>query len=387
MQQERQIELVRRIQKHIEAKTTDSDATGVLLDAAEYMDDARTLHENAILFKTWPVMVAHGASLPHPGDFITHDASGTPLLVVRRDDGGVDAFINVCRHRGTRVEGAPGGNKRAFSCPYHGWTYGKRGQLVTIPHERGFACIDKASRGLVRVPAGEGSGLVFVRPSPATREESLDLPVRALLGEIAEDLDGFGIGAGALVEPQSKERALSWKLAIDIFLESYHLRTAHKDTIYPMFFDNLGLVDRIGPNLRNLFPKRTIRELAGSPPESWELRKHANILYHLFPNTLLLVEPDHAAILNVWPVSAGRSRVDACMLVPEAPTTDKARAYWKANADILYGATEEDFDMGVSIQSGLRSGANRDVVFGAFEHALAHFHAQIENATRSPTTV
>src|SRR5689334_17429170 len=102
MHQQRQIELVRRIQTHIEAKTTDSDATGVLRDVAGYMDEARIVRENAILFKTLPVMVAHASSLPHPGDFITHDASGTPLLVVRRDDGGVDAFLNVCRHRGTR---------------------------------------------------------------------------------------------------------------------------------------------------------------------------------------------------------------------------------------------------------------------------------------------
>jgi hypothetical protein len=63
--------------------------------------------------------------------------------------------------------------------------------------------------------------------------------------------------------------------------------------------------------------------------------------------------------------------------VPEPPDTDKARAYWDANNQILYGATEEDFALGESIQRGLASGANQEVVFGAYEHALAHFHRQI----------
>src|SRR6185436_2231160 len=141
-------------------------------------------------------------------------------------------------------------------------------------------------------------------------------------------------------------------------------------------FDNLGLVDPVGPHLRNVFPKRTIRELAGAPPESWELRRHANVLFHLFPNTLVLVEPDHAAVLHLWPEGPGSTRLTAYMLVPEQPATDKARAYWEANDKILMNAVGEDFAMGESIQRGLAA-ASGDFVFGAFEHALTHFHAQI----------
>jgi phenylpropionate dioxygenase-like ring-hydroxylating dioxygenase large terminal subunit len=175
-----------------------------------------------------------------------------------------------------------------------------------------------------------------------------------------------------------QERALSWKLAIDVFLEAYHLRPTHRDSIYTMFFDNLGLVDRVGPHLRNVFPKRTIRELAGVPENEWRIRQHANVLFHLFPNTLVLVEPDHAAVLHLWPTGPGTCLLTSYMLVPEEPKTDKARAYWDANDRILLNAIAEDFAMGESIQRGLASGANSEVVFGAFEHALAHFHAQIE---------
>ena len=59
------------------------------------------------------------------------------------------------------------------------------------------------------------------------------------------------------------------------------------------------------------------------------------------------------------------------------PLSEKARAYRDLNNGVLYGAIEEDLAMGESIQRGLGSGANEDVVFGAFEHGNAHFHAEI----------
>ena len=293
-----------------------------------------------------------------------------PAVRTRAGQPAVDERLRV-------VEPAARGNKRAFSCPYHGWTYGRRGQLVTIPHERGFACVDKATRGLARVAVGEAAGLVFVKPTPLGDGEDGALDLRAWLGSIADDLEGFGLGTSAAYGARVVDRAMSWKLAIDIFLETYHLRPTHKDTIYPMFFDNIGLVDREGSHLRNVFPKRTIKELSHAPEESWVLRAHANVLYHLFPGTLVLVQPDHAAVLHVWPNGTRAATVASYLLVPEPPATDKARAYWDANAAILYGATDEDFVMGESIQQGMSSGANRQVVFGAFEHALGHFHAQI----------
>ncbi|MBX3233447.1 MAG: Rieske 2Fe-2S domain-containing protein [Labilithrix sp.] len=383
MKQGLQVELVKRVLAHVDAKTTDADPSGRTLEIGAYADGERMTREIGTLFRELPLMIAHVSDLPNAGDFLTHEASGTPLLVVRRDDGGVDAFLNVCRHRGTRVEDAPRGNKRAFSCPYHGWTYGRRGQLVTVPHERGFACIDKASRGLVRVAAGVASGFVFAVPEALAEGASHELDVRAWLGPLADDLEGFGTASAVAHDGDRRAvvRDISWKLAIDIFLETYHLRPTHKDSIYPMFFDNIGLVDRVGPHLRNVFPKRSIRELAGADESTWSLRTHANVLFHLFPNTLVLVQPDHAAVLNVWPIGPTRAQVASYLLIPERAESDKARGYWKANADILYGATDEDFAMGESIQRGLSSGANTDVVFASYEHALAHFHEGIARHT------
>jgi phenylpropionate dioxygenase-like ring-hydroxylating dioxygenase large terminal subunit len=327
-----------------------------------------------------PLVVAHSSMLAAPGDFVTHDLSGVPLLVVRGDDGKVSAFLNVCRHRGTRVEQLPcGSGKKAFVCPYHSWSYARDGHLLGIPHQEGFAGIDKNERGLVRVPAGEAAGLVFARASRAVSEADAQLDARDFLGPLAADLEGFDLPGAHVYDARTYTKEMNWKLAFDIFLEAYHLRTAHKDSIYPIFFDNIGLVDRIGPHRRTVFPKRSIRELAGEPDEAMAtaLRKHANVLFHIFPNTLVLVQPDHAAVFHAFPDGPTRTRFTSYTAVPEAPLTPKTRAYWDANNAILYGATEEDFALGESIQRGLASGANDEIVFGAFEHALAHFHDEV----------
>jgi phenylpropionate dioxygenase-like ring-hydroxylating dioxygenase large terminal subunit len=357
---------------HLEHKTTDTEPAPTLQPVAQYLDAAPAL------FRELPVIVGHASQVAAPGDFITHDASGVPLLIVRGDDGVLGAFLNVCRHRGTRVEPAACGAKKAFVCPYHAWSYRRDGALLGIPHERGFAGIDRSQRGLVRVPCAELAGFIFVRPQPS--DAALD--AAAWLGPIADDLVGFGTARAHVYAPVVKHKAMAWQLAIDVFLESYHLRPTHGASIYPLFFDNVGLVDPIGPHLRNVFPKRTIRELPTLPRERWELRRHANVLYHLFPNTLILVEPDHAAVLHLWPEGPARTLLTAYTLVPEPPVTDKARAYWDANNAILYTAIDEDFAMGESIQRGLASGANSAVVFGAFEHALAHFHREIATRVR-----
>ncbi len=411
-----QCQLVRRVLAHLEARTTDSDPQMTTVPIEAYADAKRIDRERARLFRDYPLIVGHTSQVPNPGDYFTHDASGVPLIITRGNDHKLHALINVCRHRGTRVETQPCGSKAAFVCPYHAWTYGRDGALLGVPHERAFVAraapscnangtppngvvairskdeaqafargssstvdgraLPREGRGLVEVPIGVAAGLIFVRPTPLVEGESRKLDTTAWVGSLAAELDGFGLTQSFVYAPITVERELSWKLGIDVFLETYHLRTTHKDTIYRMFFDNVGLVDAVGPHLRNVFPKRSIQELSCTP-DGWVLRHHANVLYHLFPNTLVLIEPDHAAVLHLWPIDAERTMLHAYMLVPEAPVSEKAQRYWDANNEILLGAIDEDFAMGESIQRGIASGANRQITFGAFEHALAHFHAQI----------
>lgn len=379
MNQHTQIELVKRALAHVDAGTTDTADASSTVDVAAYLDPARYEREIEVLFRGGSIAIGHTSRAAEPGQFFTHDHAGVPLLISRDRDRHLRAHLNVCRHRGTRVEDRATGCARSFVCPYHGWTYGVDGRLAGVPHRAGFAPTVIDERGLAPVPVAEAAGLIWVRPRAGAAPVQLD----AALGSLAGELDGFGLTGGVVYDERTAIQPMSWKLAIDIFLETYHIKRAHTGSIYRLFFDNIALVDRIGPHLRCVIPKRTIAELDRRPEAepSWQVRAHANILYHLFPNTLVLIQPDHAVVSHVFPDGPARCIVHSYLVIPEPATTDKARAHWDANADLLSGTTDEDFAMGASIQRGLASGANRELVHGAFEHALAHFHAEVARRT------
>ena len=93
---------------------------------------------------------------------------------------------------------------------------------------------------------------------------------------------------------------------------------------------------------------------------------------------MVLLEPDHAQIAQVWPVAPGRTVVTGATLIPEAPTADKARAHWDKNVQIFWTTLAEDFALMESKQSTLGAGANAELVFGRFEHSASWFHEAID---------
>ena len=108
----------------------------------EYTDSDQLRREVDILFRQFPIIVGHVSQLSAPGTFFTHNASGVPMLITRNRNGAVKAFLNVCRHRGARVEQQACGKANTFSCPYHSWTYDLDGNLRGLPKDANFGDID-----------------------------------------------------------------------------------------------------------------------------------------------------------------------------------------------------------------------------------------------------
>ena len=364
-----------RTRRHMKAGSTDMADAVARIDVARYIDPARLAREESILFRRYPVAVSFSSKLAKPGDYVTHDLLGRPLLLTRDQAGRLHAFLNVCRHRGARlVAERDGCGRRALVCPYHAWTYDMAGALRGIPHEEGFAGIGKAEHGLVRLPVAEAFGLVFVVPSPG---QAYDFT--GFFGGIAADLEGFGLGGHVLYDEREIGVAANWKVVVEGGLETYHVRHAHRATIAPMFADNVSVADRLAPHMRLFFTKQTAQALTGEG-EAGSVRDYGNPLYYVFPNLVILIQPDHATVMAMFPHGTDACRIHGGALIPQPADTAKARAHWDRNVKIFWDALDEDFRMGQSIQSGFRSGANNHVTFGRYEQGCAWFHDSIDRA-------
>ena len=260
MQREEQVEQARKLLAHLQSRTT-TMADGVYQNPVrDYTCPRQLAQEREHFFRCGPILIGLSCLLPAPGDYLTHDYSGAPLLLVRQLDGSLRAFLNVCRHRGARLANGTGRGVRDLICPYHGWCYRTDGKLLVRPDERSFAEIDKSARGLCELTAAEKYGMIWVNPTPA-----LHFDVDALLSGLERDFVAYGLGSYCHYETRVLQRRMNWKLVVDTFLETYHLSALHPSTVHPILHNNIGTFDAFGRNLRMIAARRTIEKLRELP--------------------------------------------------------------------------------------------------------------------------
>lgn len=367
-------DLHRKATSAMEAGRADADEQGGQIHAGRYMSEALTNQELGLL-RQHPQPVAASSSLALPGSWLSLTHFGVPLLLVRQESGRVQAFINVCRHRGARVvpEGS-GSEARMFACPYHAWTYQPDGALRGVPESFGFPCLKREEAGLRKLATTERAGVVWVVLDPSLSESDPGERLGALMDNL-ESLEGLSKSVG--FAPRSYVVEANWKLLVDGTFEAYHFKVAHRETIAHMFAGNMQIVDEFDLHRRLYLIKAKFSE---DKPEitGFDPRKYGNIIYSFFPATMILVQPDHAQLSSLEPLSATRTRVHEVTLIPQSPASDKATRYWQANVDLYRRTLAEDYELAESIQSGLATGANEALTFGTFEYSALRFHSQLQ---------
>ncbi len=359
--------VVQRILDHIDRKTTDLSETTWREPVLHYRSEGRFAAELQVL-RRWPTPFCPSAALREPGSYLARDAAGTPLLAVRGSDGEVRVFRNACRHRGTQLASGSGCRK-AFTCRYHGWTYGLDGSLRHVPHEHGFPGLEKSTRGLVAVQSAEVQGVVFVtQEAPRLHDAQLDaLP--ALIPP-----------AYRLVHSGEGEVPANWKILVEGFLEGYHIRSTHAGTFYPVQFDNLNVVETFGPNNRIAFPYRAIEKLRAVPPAERSADGKLTYVYHLFPNVMLATFPGRIFLVALEPLATDRTRQITWVLCDREEQDVEGKAALGRGAELVDAGAAEDREVVCSIQRSLESGANEFFDFGLFEGAIGHFHRTLQAA-------
>ncbi len=176
-----------------------------------------------VFAKEW-LCAGRADGLANPGDYLTMEIAGEPVIILRDRDGALRGMSNVCRHRmSTLLEGR--GNVRSIVCPYHAWTYNLDGSLRGAPAmglNEGF-CKEDVKLPSVRVENWLGWIMVTLNPDAPDPAEAL---------RDVENLVGY-LDMGSYRETFREEFrwATNWKVLAENFMESYHLPVCHEGTI------------------------------------------------------------------------------------------------------------------------------------------------------------
>lgn len=380
MKKEQQIQIIESVFEGLEKQKSKQDADGIThqIDTQRYISKEQLAKEQEIIFKKYPISTGAVAQLKNPGDYYLHDDTGIPIMVVKGKDEKVRAFLNMCRHRGVRLlEENEGHIKRNIVCPYHAWSYDTAGCLKGIFHPQGFADVDTSSHSLIALDCWVRLGMVFVVPDPESKGK---YDIDEWLKEVYTLTEGFDFGELFPYHSSSEILACNWKLLVDGGLEGYHFKIAHAKTIGPYFLDNMSIVADNKLHSSIIFPKRAMKKMQDQPSSEWEIRKGANILLHIFPNTIILIEPDHLMVVTFFPVDEKNTLYKSYMLLPSEPRTQKEKEYWDLNANIFWNAINEDNEMAILQQKSFNGYADTTMTVGSYEKLLVQFENLVDAA-------
>ena len=193
------------------------------IPAAWYVNEGiAELERQAVFARTWQV-IARADQLRHPGQFVTAELAGEPLVVIRGADEQLCAFYNVCRHHAAAVVTEAEGTANILRCPYHGWSYGLDGSLKGAPEFEGVCGFERSQNGLVPVQVGTWEQFVFVNLDPSAT------PLHEFLGRLAQRVAPLNLGALHFFERRWYSLNCNWKVFVDNYLDGgYHVPHLHK---------------------------------------------------------------------------------------------------------------------------------------------------------------
>jgi Rieske 2Fe-2S family protein len=191
------------------------------LAQAFYRDPDIYRHDiEQIFLKSW-IYVGHQSEIPKVGDWFLFEFDRESVIIVRSAENKINALLNVCRHRGSRVCVESSGCSKRLTCRYHGWTYDLEGRLRAAS-QMGES-FDKSAIGLKKIHIGMLDGLIFVNfaDDPA--------PFSLVQEGLSDCLRPYELENAKVVRRESYPIASNWKLAVENYSECYHCAPAHPE--------------------------------------------------------------------------------------------------------------------------------------------------------------
>jgi len=377
MRRSEYLDLAERLLDHVENNTTDSADSTYTVPVADYLDEDRWNTEMEAIFKRKPLMLAYTDELREPGMYKAMEAVGVPVLMTRSKDGKVRAFLNVCSHRGAQIAADGLGKASRFACPYHGWTYNDKGDLMAVADKQKFGAVNTGTKGLTELPCAERAGLIFVVLTPG---EPMDID--DYLGGMLPEIESLGIEDWHIYK-QVELSGANWKIVYDGYLEGYHFSTLHKNTIFTFSMNNVMAYDSYGPHQRIGFPHHDLADLREKPQDEWETGEGMSVIRTIFPHVSMAGGAGGGLISQLIPgPTPAQSRTIQTYIYAKLPETDDEQAMTDASMEMTVAAVrDEDYATGFGIQRGLATGANKEFTFGKNELGLHKFHSWVDYYT------
>jgi phenylpropionate dioxygenase-like ring-hydroxylating dioxygenase large terminal subunit len=348
--------------------------TGRYTDPAFY-----ALEREHIWRKSW-LLVGREEEFEGKGSFKTFGRTSAPLLIVRGGDGVLRGFFNTCQHRGAPVVREACGTARRLKCQYHSWTYDLEGQLVGVPDRRDFTDLDESQRHLKPIRCESYEGWVFVN------EDLEAQPLREWLGPVADE---WSVLHGSELRETGRRLQrvpCNWKIAADAFLETYHVKTIHPESVAKLL-DHRGAAMGLFANghSRMVTPKweealwkpggqkLPLTEIAGLDP----LFAETNPAYSLFPNMITPLDTIGFPFIWFWPVDAETTDIEWIFygLPPEDEEQEKFWELYIASFDAVMG---EDFMNLAPMHQSVASGALESIPLNYQERRIYHLHEEVD---------
>jgi len=347
-----------------------------VIPAERYLDpDFLELERTHMWKRSW-LYAYHVDEFPKVGSYRLWTRNGAPIIIVRSSEDEYKAFYNTCAHRGAPLVAAEKGETQGLVCRYHGWTYGLDGKLKRIRDPRDFPDFDISCHGLNEVRCERFGPWLFVN------EDKNAAPLLEMIAPFPDHWSTLQLDTIRHIDTVTVEVDCNVKVLLDAFMESYHLKSIHQNTV-DRFLDHRGTYIKLYPhgNMLMVTPQRNPDwkdpGAKGMPriPTATEVQREHNPSYHFFPNLVTPVSDSGIPFLSFWPNGPDKMLIDSHWFAPEGAV---GHENWPTRIDNWGRILEEDTQFAPAIQKSMESGGFEGMVLSYQERRIYYWHEELD---------
>jgi choline monooxygenase len=348
-----------------------------------YTSEDFLARELEMIFSREWACIGRSSSLKEPGDYVTYELAGQPIVVLRDGERKLKAFSNVCLHRmSTLLEGS--GNTRSIVCRYHAWTYNLDGSLRGAPFMKPTTGFCRENYRLPAIRCEEWLGWIYVTLN--AQAPAVSATLRPLESMIAQ----FGMENYVECFRETHVWDTNWKVLAENFMESYHLPVCHAATVGPYSkLEEMECPPGLSAFNYHWITKEASLAIGNAHPSNTRLEgkwRKTTALLALYPSHLITLTPGYFWYLSLHPKGVGQVHmVFGGGLSPEFIDDPNAQDYVVTLKKLLDEVNVEDRQCTERVFRGLNSQKAKPGHLSYLERPIYDFMQYVAERTAGVT--